>query len=647
MGLIDYVNTRQGSRNTRRFSNGNTLPLCQMPFGMISFTSQTQGGSNWFFDPDIPVSEGLRLTHQPSPWIGDYGTLLFCPQADILWDSADRAYSGYRPSDAVFAPDEISLYMLRPRCRASVTVSDRCAKLRFDFDRSDMDKYVSVFNIFGGCGFEAHDGYIEGYTDGYQIGVANGFKMYVLIKSDSIKAERVEIKEQCVHVALGTECDCCELDVAISYISPDQAKTNLLEIEGRSFDAQKQLCSACWEDYLSAVNIDTEDEDERKTFYSCMYRTGLFPHKAYETDKNGDNLHYSPYFGDSRKGKRYTDNGFWDTYRTVFPLFSIIAPKLYRDVIEGALCDYEECGFLPRWVSIGEVGCMPSTLIDSVFAHAVTCKLVDDATAKRMLDAMIHHANVVAEDERFGRNAVDKYNEYGYVPCDTAKESVNLTLDFAYGDYCIAVIARALGENEIFEEYSQRAKRYAALFDAQSGFMRARLASGEYKDNFDPVSWGGDYTEASAWQTTFSVPHDLEGLAELFGGKEKLIEKLDELFACEPIYRVGGYSFEIHEMTEMATVDLGQCAISNQPSFLLPFIFAYFGNSDKTRYWVERICCEHFSHGVDGFPGDEDNGTTAAWYIFAKLGVYPVCPADDSWIRFDMTPKANITVKGK
>jgi predicted alpha-1,2-mannosidase len=259
-----------------------------------------------------------------------------------------------------------------------------------------------------------------------------------------------------------------------------------------------------------------------------------------------------------------------------------------------------------------------------------------------MLDAMIHHANVASADERFGRNAVVEYNRYGYVPCDVAKESVNLTLDFAYGDYCIAVIAKALGEEEIYKEYSARAKRYETLFDGESGFMRAKLTSGDFKGGFDPDSWGGDYTEASAWQTTFSVPHDLEGLAALFGGKEKLLDKLDELFATAPNYRVGGYGFEIHEMTEMATVDLGQCTISIQSSFLLPFIYAYFGDVDKTVYWVERICNEHFSHGFDGFPGDEDNGTTAAWYIFAKLGIYPVCPADNTWIKFNDEPKARI-----
>ena len=376
-----------------------------------------------------------------------------------------------------------------------------------------------------------------------------------------------------------------------------------------------------------------------------MYRTGLFPHKAYEIDENGNAVHYSPYFGDARKGKRYTDTGFWDTYRTPFPLFSITQPELYKDVIEGALCDYEECGFLPRWVSIGEVGCMPSTLIDSVFAHAVTCNLVDRDTAKRMLEAMIHHANVTSADERFGRNAVDKYNQYGYVPCDMAKESVNLTLDFAYGDYCIAVIAKAVGENTIYEEYSARAKRYKHIFDVDTGFMRAKLSDGQFKNNFYPETWGGDYTEAAAWQTTFSVPHDLEGLATLMGGKDALLKKLDELFDTDPIYRVGGYGLEIHEMTEMATVDLGQCAISNQPSFLLPFIYAYFGDTEKTKYWVERICDDHFSYEFDGFPGDEDNGTTAAWYIFAKLGKYPVCPADGKWIAFDENPKAHIIKK--
>ena len=499
----------------------------------------------------------------------------------------------------------------------------------------------------GNCGFEVKDGLISGFTDGVYNCSVESFKMHVAISSTCIKKDRVTVKDGCVHISLGKEASLCELDVAISYVDVGQALLNMKETENKSFMEIRERCDAAWEEYISRVTIDTDDEEEKKTFYSCMYRTGLFPHMAHEINEAGETVHFSPYLNKVTLGKRYTDNGFWDTYRTPFPLYSLIAPELYRDVIEGALCDYEECGFLPRWISIAEVGCMPSTLIDSVMAQAVSRGLTDDETARRILKAMIHHANVASENERFGRNAVDKYNEYGYVPCDMAHESVNLTLDFAYGDYCIAVIARALGETDIYGEYMARAKRYAVLFDAESGFMRAKLSSGEFKSGFDPAAWGGDYTEAAAWQTTFSVPHDLDGLAELYGGKEKLLGRLDELFESAPIYRVTGYGFEIHEMTEMATVDLGQCAISNQPSFLLPFIYAYFGEPEKTRYWVERICREHFSYGFDGFPGDEDNGTTAAWYIFAKLGFYPVCPADDRWVVFDENAKARINKKGQ
>lgn len=610
-----------------------------MPFGMIAFTSQTEGGSNWFFDPDLPITEGIRLTHQPSPWIGDYGTLLFCPQADILCDTPETAYSGYKISDAIFSPEAMEITMLRAHCRASVTPSDRCAKLRLEFD-TELPKYLSVFNIFGRCEFSVGDGYICGYTDGYQVGVANNFKMHVILRSEAIKPHSVIRKEQCLHIALDEPL--CEMDVAISYISPEQALLNLREIDGVSFEEQRERCRERWEEYLSKVTLDSDDESEKKTFYSCMYRTGLFPHMAYEIDICGKAVHYSPYLGEARPGKRYTDTGFWDTYRTEFPLLSLIEPQLYRDVVEGALCDYEESGYLPRWVSIGEVGCMPSTLVDSVLAQAVSCKLVDDITARRILEAMMHHANVLSSDKRFGRNAVDKYNEYGYVPCDAARESINLTLDFAYGDYCIAVIAKSLGEYEIYREYSERANRFVNVFDADTGFMRPRFSDGGFKSDFDPTRWGGDYTEAAAWQTTFSVPHDLEGLAGLMGDRDSLLSKLDGLFGAKPYYRVGTYARETHEMTEMAVSDLGQCAISNQPSFLLPFIYAYFGENEKTEYWVEKICAEYFSYDVDGFPGDEDNGTTAAWYIFAKLGIYPVCPADDRWVRFGKSNKAKI-----
>lgn len=276
---------------------------------------------------------------------------------------------------------------------------------------------------------------------------------------------------------------------------------------------------------------------------------------------------------------------------------------------------------------------MPSTLIDGVIAEAAVNGIGKREVLESALDGMIHHANNEASDRRYGRNGAEAYLKYGYVPRDMQRESVNLTLDAAYGDWCIATVAKILGRNEICDEYIKRSKNYKNLFDKETGFMRGRDTNGQMADNFDPCSWGGEYTEGSAWQNSFFVPHDVEGLTELYGSKEAFIKKLDELFATSPTFRTFGYNgYEIHEMSEMAIADFGQCAISNQPSFHIPFLYSVLGQQEKTDYWVERMANEAFSPDVDGYPGDEDNGTTSAWYIFACLGFYRLCPGKDEWI---------------
>lgn len=275
---------------------------------------------------------------------------------------------------------------------------------------------------------------------------------------------------------------------------------------------------------------------------------------------------------------------------------------------------------------------MPSTLIDGVIAEACAHGIGDRELHNVALLGMLHHANNESDDRRYGRNGVLAYKKYGYVPKDMQKESVNLTLDAAYGDWCIATVAKSLGYDKIYDEYIIRSKNYANIFDSVSGFMRGRGSDGTMSECFDPYIWGGDYTEGSAWQNSFFVPHDLDGLCALYGGRDALISKLDELFDAPPTYRVHGYGGEIHEMTEMAAVDFGQCAISNQPSFHIPYLYGALGCTDKCAVIVKKMCKELFSHKT-GFPGDEDNGSMAAWYIFSCLGIYPLCPGSKEYVH--------------
>ena len=469
--------------------------------------------------------------------------------------------------------------------------------------------------------------------------------MEIEVEKKREKGLHIAGEKAVIHLALNKKQT--EVRMATSFISFEQALINLSnDSDYENFDDLKAKNEAIWEEYLGKIQIDA-DEERMKTFYSCMHRAFCFPHKAYELNAEGKPVHYAPACDEVREGYRYTDNGFWDTYRTVYAFYTLVAPKLCKEMLMGYIQDYIDGGWLPCWTAGTEKKCMPSTGIDAVIADAAVKGLLDGEWLEKAFEGMEKHANNDCPIAGYGRDGCSHYLKLGYVPFDTNHESVNLTLDAAYFDYCLAVVADKLGYTEKKELYLARAKRYANLFDKETGFMRAKDSSGSFRnEEFSPISWGRDYTEAAAWQTSFAVQHDIEGLSELHGGKEALLKKLDEFFAAPVEYLVGGYKCEIHEMTEMADDNWGQCAISNQPSFHIPFMYAYLGQQEKADYWLDRICREGFSANDDGYPGDEDNGTTAIWYIFTNLGLYPICPGKAEYTVTKQMVK-NIRLLGK
>lgn len=637
MKYIPYVNIRMGTASVSRFSHGNTLPYTQLPWAMAGFMPQTNGnGGGWFFHADDRCVEGIRLTHQPSPWIGDYGTFLMAPQAGtkVLYERWDGGWSGYRPEEAIFRPDLLKVNFLRQRCDFEVTPTERGGMIRLSY-RMQKNMGLTFYPLKGNNDwqYDAKTGMLSGWTDGHSQDKPVDFRMYIAVQFnpcdidvDASHAFSCDAHGNGFHMAVKNPA--LTAKIAISYLSREQAEYNLREdMDARSFEEVQKAAEERWEDVLHRIEIDAVDDDQMRTFYSCLYRTFLFPHKAYEHDmEHGENVYYSPFTGKKTKGVRYTDNGFWDTYRTVYPLYAMIARNEYAEMLDGFVADYRDGGWLPRWPSLGEVGCMPSTLIDAVIADAAVKGIGTKALWTEALEGMLRHANHNGPEDRYGRNGAELYCKLGYVPRDKYRESVNLTLDAAYGDYCIARVAEVLGyDSEFIANYDRRAKNYQKLFDPATGFMRGKDEHGNMKEDFDPLTWGGEYTEGCAWQSSFAVPHDISGLAALYGGTDKMIEKLDELFAAKPEYAVDGYGMEIHEMTELAAIDFGQCAISNQPSFHFPFLFSMLGDEKKASAWVKALCGV-FHATPTGYPGDEDNGTTSAWYIFAVLGIYPVCP---------------------
>ena len=653
MKYCDFVNIKQGSASRHRFSNGNTLPLVQRPFGMAAFCPQTSDGNlRWYYHPEDRSLEGIRLTHQPSPWIADYGAMCFMLQSGKPVTDGESRWSGFRPEDAVMKPYYLKYNLLRSRSVFEVTPGVRSAKMRFSF-REEGKNFFSVHSVDGSCSFlfDSERNLLLCSTDQCAGGEHKNFREYIAVSfpdgtadCDSIIITREEgedekysggeVSGKDIAFHIGLRVLSAEVSVGISYISYEQAILSLeSEISGKTFDDIKNEGEEIWEEYLSRVRIETDDEEMFRTFCSCMYRAFLYPHRCSEINAKGAEVHYCPHSGEIREGVRFTDNGFWDTYRTVYPFFSLVAKDEMKLMVESFVRDYTECGWLPRWISIGERGCMPSTLVDAVICDAAVKGLIDRPVLETALEGMLKHATRNAPEDYFGRNGAESYCRLGYVPYDEQNESVNLTLDAAYGDWCIAVIAKILGREDIEKEFAARAKNYKNLFDPETGFMRPKDTAGNFRPGFSPIDWGRDYTEGSAWQNSFAVPHDMPGLAALYGGREKLIEKIDELFATKPDYNIAGYSCEIHEITEMASADFGQCAISNQPSFHIPYIYSELGETAKTAYWVKKLCEEAFSYKDDGFPGDEDNGTTAIWYIFGILGFYPFCPGRADYVQ--------------
>lgn len=640
--MLEYVNAKIGSLNERRYSNGNIYPITARPFGMANFTVQTDGSTNWFFSPLSHAFEGIRLTHQPSPWVGDYGHMLFLPFSGELAEEPHRRWSSYRPERAVLEPHRLQAYLQRYRVNISLAPTVRGAVIAVE----NLTEKPTGFALipYAGSTFSAVGNTVTGYTDAQSIWDFKGLREYFYLRfsEDPVSFKKIENGG----IALSFAGKSVEISLATSFISVEQAKRNYgRELQNRSLAILEEDARLEWEESLSRIAVSDENPERKKTFYSCLYRTMLYPRIFYEYDGKGNPVHYNADTRKAEEGVFYTDNGFWDTYRTVYPLLSILMPDRVREMIEGFVNYAEETGWLPKWLSPGEFGLMPGTLVEAVIADACVKGIVFGELRKRAYRALLKNAYSSGAGTRHGRTGAEEYIKFGYVP-DSFRESVNHTCDCAYGDFCIAQVAKLEEDAEEAEKLLLRSKSYRNLFDQESGFLRGRDENGNVKNSFDPFDWGGDYCEGSAFQNGFAVYHDVEGLASLYGGRDKLCAKLDELFSAPPKFEVGGYGEEIHEMSEMASVDFGQCAISNQPSFHLPWLYAALGERGKTEYWVEKLVNEAFSSELDGFPGDEDNGTMAAWFVFACLGFYPLCPGKAEFIAAKPLFQ-KITINGK
>lgn len=622
--ILETIDTRFGTASKHAFSRGNTLPYTGVPFGMNYYVPQTsdQEGS-WFFDPHLPIFQGIRLTHQPSPWIGDYSWLLLTPvTGEISGDSLFHRQSSYNLERAIFNPHYLRIFSERYQIETQLSPTCYGASIQL---RQTQGKNLSLY-------LHAIDDLTVKQVDERtlsleQSGLTETNKSpLVMFTALTFSVEILSIKQEGQDWRIDLAGAEAQVQLATSFISKEQA---LLNLPKQDFEDTQTNAKASWEDLLGRFDVVEIGPVDRTFFDHCLYRLFLFPQTFYEVNEQGENIHMDLASGTIKPGLLFTNNGFWDTFRTSFPLFALIIPEHYRQFLEGFLNSYRDTGYLPKWLAPDERGMMPGTLIDGLIADSA-CKDMAPELEEEFLKAMLETATKADPKAINGRHGLSQYQELGYLSTDY-HESVSYTLDYAYSDFCISTCAARLGQEELAQTYSQYAKNYQNLFDSETGYMRARDVNGNFRPDFSPYSWGRDYAECSAIQASLGVLHDISGLSQLMGGKEAFSDYL--LKACQslPLFKTTGYGYEIHEMSEMATAPFGQLAISNQPSFHIPYLFRYSNYPQYTSLLIKTLRQKAFRAGLDAYPGDEDNGSLSAWYVWSALGLYPTCPGKASY----------------
>ena len=655
---VEYVTTLMGTQSDYAFSTGNTYPAIALPWGMNFWTPQTgKMGDGWTYTYGAHTIRGFKQTHQPSPWINDYGQFALMPVRgeDKLDEESRQSWFSHQAETA--KPYYYSVYLADHDIRAEITPTDRAAVMRFTFPES-AESGVVIDAFDRGSRIETvDDRTIVGYTTRNSGGVPENFRNWFVVRFDK-PFSAVELTDNPTRYKAGSRPlypeggKAVEGDhavakvhfatvrgeqvlarVASSFISAEQALQNLKEVGEASFEEIRDRAEARWNEVLGAIEVSGGSLDEYRTFYSCLYRSVLFPRKFYEITASGEIVHYSPYNGEVLPGYMYTDTGFWDTFRALFPLLNLVYPSVNAEIQAGLANAWRESGFLPEWASPGHRGCMVGNNSASVVSDAILKGITPEEDVETLYEAMMSgRGKVHPEVSSTGRLGHEYYNTLGYVPYDVGiNENVARSLEYAYDDWCIARVARKLGCGEDAAKLEQAAMNYRNLFDAETRLMRGRNADGTFQAPFSPYKWGDAFTEGNAWHYTWSVFHDPEGLATLMGGREAFAQMLDSVFVVPPIYDDSYYGFRIHEITEMQVADMGNYAHGNQPAQHMIYLYDYAGQPWKAQWWAREVMDRLYRARPDGYCGDEDNGQTSAWYVFSALGFYPVCPALDEY----------------
>ncbi|WP_304236195.1 GH92 family glycosyl hydrolase [Phocaeicola plebeius] len=647
----DYVNPLIGTQSTYEFSSGNTYPAIARPWGMNFWTPQTgKMGDGWQYMYTATKIRGFKQTHQPSPWINDYGQFSIMPVVgEPVFDENKRA-SWFSHKGEEAKAYYYKVYLAEHDVVTELVPTERAALFRFTFPENEHSYVViDAFDKGSYVKIDAANNRIIGYSTKNSGGVPDNFKNYFVIEFDKPFTYKATVADSCISVNKAEQeanhagaiigfatrkGEKVHARVASSFISQAQALENLKELGNDSFDVLVEKGKTAWNEALGRIEVEGGNLDQYRMFYSCLYRSLLFPRKFYEIDSNGQVVHYSPYNGQVLPGYMYTDTGFWDTFRCLFPLLNLAYPSVNKEIQEGLVNTYKESGFFPEWASPGHRGCMVGNNSASVLVDAYMKGVkVDDL--KTLYEGLLHGTkNVHPEVSSTGRLGYEYYNKLGYVPCDVKiHENAARTLEYAYDDWCIYKLAKELKRpKKEIKLFAERAMNYKNLFDSETKLMRGKKENGEFMKPFSPLKWGDAFTEGNSWHYTWSVFHDPQGLIDLMGGDKAFVSMLDSVFSVPPVFDDSYYGFVIHEIREMTVMNMGNYAHGNQPIQHMIYLYNYAKQPWKAQYWLRQVMTKMYTPTPDGYCGDEDNGQTSAWYVFTALGFYPVCPGSNEYV---------------
>jgi predicted alpha-1,2-mannosidase len=652
--LVDLVNILMGTDSKFSLSNGNTYPAIATPWGMNFWTPQTaKMGDGWAYKYDDEKIRGIKQTHQPSPWINDYASFsLMAVSGQLKYQEEERAsWFSHKAEEA--KPHYYKTYLADYDVTAEVTPSERSAMFRFTFPENDSSYIIlDAFDKGSMVKIIPEQRKIIGYCRNNSGGVPENFHNYFVAVfdkdfkwkhtwSENWKLNKNSKESEGNHVGaiigfMTEQGEQVNVKVASSFISLEQAELNLnQEIGKKSFEDVKSEAKSSWENEFRKILVEDNNIDNIRTFYSCLYRLLLFPRKFYEINKDEEIIHYSPYNGKVLPGYMFTDNGFWDTFRAVFPFINLMYPELNKQIMEGLANTYKESGWLPEWASPGHRQSMIGSNSASIVADAYLKGNMDKKDEDILFEAVLKNANIDEgrPKQSVGREGVDYYNTLGYVPYDVGiNENAARTLEYAYADFTIAEMAKKMNKPEISERFYKQSQNYKNLFDKETKWMRGKNQDGTFQSPFNPLKWGDAFTEGNSIHYTWSVFHDIQGLIFLMGGDSEFTKMLDKVFTMPPKFDDSYYGFTIHEIREMQIVNMGNYAHGNQPVQHMIYLYNYAKQPWKSQNKVREVMKKLYSATPDGYCGDEDNGQTSAWYVFSALGFYPVTPGIPQYV---------------